>query len=100
VLAGGSLGDPVLAVRIEAVSLLASVPAASLSSEDQRRSDYAALEYVAGQRFNVDRPEGRVTLGAFYAQRGEPAKAETEYRAAIRLAPRAARRTLQSETLQ
>jgi len=78
----------VLAVRIEAVSLLASVPATSLSPEEQQRFDRTAKEYVEVQRFNADRPEGRVTLGAFYAERNEPAKAEAEYQAAIKLAPR------------
>ena len=87
-LASALLTDPVRAVRIEAVSRLAAVPAASLSPEDQQRFDRAAQEYVEIQRFNADRPEARVTLGALYAQRNEPAKAEAEYRAALKLAPR------------
>jgi predicted CXXCH cytochrome family protein len=87
-LAAALLTDPVRAVRIQAVSLLAVVPAASLSPEDQQRFDRAAREFVEVQQFNADRPEGRVTLGAFYAERGEPAKAEAEYQAAIKLAPR------------
>jgi hypothetical protein len=41
-----------------------------------------------GKRAIEERAAARPT--AFYAQRGGPAKAETEYRAAIRLAPRAA----------
>ncbi len=40
------------------------------------------------QRFNGDRPEARVSLGAFFAQRGQNAEAEAEYRAAIKLEPR------------
>ena len=87
-LASALLTDPVRAVRIEAVALLAALPAPSLSPEDQQRFDRAAQEYVEVQRFNADRPEGRVTLGAFFAQRNQPAKAEAEYRAAINLAPR------------
>ena len=87
-LAGALLTDPVRAVRVQATSLLASVPAAGLSADDRRRFDSAAREYVEVQRFNADRPEGRVTLGAFFAQRGEPGMAEAEYRAAITLAPR------------
>lgn len=88
-LAGALLTDPVRAVRVQATSLLAAVPAAHLSTDEQRRFEHAAQEYVAVQRFNADRPEGRVTLGAFFAQRGETDKAEAEYRAAIKLAPRA-----------
>jgi predicted CXXCH cytochrome family protein len=84
----GLLTDPVLAVRVEAAALLAAVPAAGLSADDRERFRRAAQEYFTVQRFNGDRPEGRVTLGAFFAQQGEPDKAEAEYRAAIRLAPR------------
>jgi predicted CXXCH cytochrome family protein len=85
--AGALLTDPALAVRTEAVSLLAAAPTAELSAEDRQRFDHAAQEYIRVQRFNADRPEARVTLGAFYAERGEAAKAEAEYRAAIKLAP-------------
>jgi predicted CXXCH cytochrome family protein len=87
-LAGALLTDRVLAVRLEATALLASVPADNLSADDRQRFDQAAKEYVAVQRFNGDRPEGRVTLGAFFSQRGEADRAEAEYRAAIKLAPR------------
>jgi predicted CXXCH cytochrome family protein len=87
-LANASLSDPVRAVRLQATGLLASMPVGRLSADDRQRFERAAREYVAVQQFNADRPEGRVTLGAFYAQQGEAAKAETEYRAAIKLAPR------------
>jgi predicted CXXCH cytochrome family protein len=87
-IAGALLADPVLAVRVEAVSLLAATPAARLTSGERQRFDRAAQEFIEVQRFNADRPEGRVTLGAFYARRDEPAKAEAEYRAAIKLSPR------------
>jgi predicted CXXCH cytochrome family protein len=82
------LTDPVRAVKVETTALLASVPTARLSAMDQERFRQAAQEYVEVQRFNADRAEGRVTLGAVFSQRGEPDKAEAEYRAAIRLAPR------------
>src|SRR5262249_2145676 len=35
----------------------------------------------------ADRPEGRTTLGSFYARRGLTAEAEAEYQAALRLSP-------------
>jgi predicted CXXCH cytochrome family protein len=87
-LAGTLLADPVRSVRLQATALLASTPAAGLSPDDRQRFDRAAQEYIDVQRLNADRPEGRVTLGAFFSQRGEVDKAEAEYRAAIRLAPR------------
>ena len=87
-LAGSLLADPVRAVRVEATALLAAVPPASLSPDQRQQFERAAQEYIEVQRFNADRPEGRVTLGAFFTQRGESAKAEAEYRAAINLAPR------------
>jgi tetratricopeptide (TPR) repeat protein len=87
-LANGLLGDPVRAVRIEATALLAPFPAVRLSSDDRERFRRAAQEYIQVQRLHADRPEGRVTLGAFFSRQGEPARAEAEYRAAIKLAPR------------
>ena len=87
-LADALLTDPVRAVRVQATGLLASVPATSLSPAQRQSFERAAQEYIEVQRLNADRPEGRVTLGAFFFQRGDPDKAEAEYRAAIKLAPR------------
>jgi predicted CXXCH cytochrome family protein len=87
-LAGALLTDPARAVRVQATSLLASVSAAGLAADDRRRFERAVQEYVEVQRFNADRPEARISLGAFFSRRGETDKAETEYRAAIKLAPR------------
>ena len=87
-LAGSLLADPIRAVRIEAASFLAGVPTDRLSPEDRAHLEHAAQEYVEVQRFNGDRPEARVTLGAFFAQRGQNAEAEAEYQAAIKLEPR------------
>jgi predicted CXXCH cytochrome family protein len=87
-LAGSLLSDPVRAVRIEATAFLAAVPTDRQSPEDRRRFERAAQEYLDVQRFNGDRPEARLTLGAFLAQRGQAAEAEAEYRAAIKLEPR------------
>ena len=86
-LAAALLTDPILAVRMEATTLLASLPEDRLSPDDRRRIEHAVAEYTQVQRLNADRPEGRVTLGAIFTQRGEPDKAEAEYRAAIKLAP-------------
>jgi predicted CXXCH cytochrome family protein len=81
------LSDPVRGVRIRAVSLLAAVPAASQPPADRERFERAAAEFIAAQRLNADRPEGRAALGNFLARRGLPADAETEYKAALRLSP-------------
>lgn len=86
-LAAPLLDDPVRAVRIEAVSFLAETPTDRLSPEARPHFERAAQEYIDAQRFNADRPEARVALGAFFARRGRSSEAEIEYRAATRLVP-------------
>jgi Tfp pilus assembly protein PilF len=81
------LSDPVRAVRIEAASLLAAVPAGQFSTEQRAAFDRASAEYVQTQRYDADRADGRVNLGTFYASRGDAAKGEEEIKAAIRLDP-------------
>ena len=81
------LSDPVRAIRIEAASILAAVPAAQLTTEQRAAFERAASEFVETQRYNADRAEARVNLGAFYGNRGDAAKAEEEIKAAIRLEP-------------
>ena len=81
------LSDPSRGVRIRAVSVLAAVPVASQPASDRAAFERAAAEFVAAQRFNADRPEGRTTLGNFYARRGLGSDAEAEYKAALRLSP-------------
>jgi Tfp pilus assembly protein PilF len=81
------LSDPVRAVRIEAASLLAAVPAGQFSAEQRAAFDRASAEYVETQRYNADRADARVNLGTFYASRGDAAKGEEEIKAAIRLDP-------------
>jgi predicted CXXCH cytochrome family protein len=81
------LSDPVRGVRIRAASLLAAVPPPSQPPPDRDAFERAAAEFVDAQRANAERPEARTTLGSFFARRGQPAAAETEYRAALRLSP-------------
>ena len=69
-LASRLLADPVLGVRIEAASLLASVPQDRLSPDDRNRLSRAIDEYVTAQRVNADRPEHRLNLGNLYLQQG------------------------------
>ena len=86
-LASPLLSDPSRGVRIRAASLLAAVPRANQPAVDRERFERAAAEFVDAQRFNADRPESRSALGSFFAKRGRPADAETEYKAALRLSP-------------
>jgi predicted CXXCH cytochrome family protein len=86
-LAAPLLVDSVRAVRLRAVSLLASVATANEPAADRERFERAAAEFIAAQRLNADRPEARMTLGSFYARRGLTAEAEAEYKAAQRLSP-------------
>jgi predicted CXXCH cytochrome family protein len=81
------LSDPVRGVRMRAALLLAAVPTARQPSADRARFESAAAEFVAARRLNADRPEERATLASFYTRRGLTAEAETEYKAALRLAP-------------
>jgi tetratricopeptide (TPR) repeat protein len=79
------LSDPLKAARIEAVSLLESIPPAQLTAERRSAFERAAIEYVDVQGFNADRAEARVNLGTFYGTRGEASRGEEELKAAIRL---------------
>lgn len=84
-IAASALTDPVSGVRIRAASLLAGLPASVQPAEHRADYEKAAQEYIAAQRLNADRPEGRTSLGSFFARQGQAAAAETEYLAALRL---------------
>jgi predicted CXXCH cytochrome family protein len=86
-LAAPLLADPLRAIRIEAVSVLAPLPAQQLNSEQRAAFERASAEYVASQQYNADRAEARVNLGTFYGNRGDPVKAEREFKAALGLNP-------------
>src|SRR3984893_16444002 len=81
------LSDANRGVRIRAAALLAAVPAARQPGADREPFEQAAAEFVAAQRLNADRPEGRATLGNFLARRGHTAEAEAEFKTALRLNP-------------
>jgi tetratricopeptide (TPR) repeat protein len=87
VLAGPHLSDPLRALRIAAVSVLAPVPLDSLDAETRQAFARASAEYVDSQRYNADRAEGRVNLGTFYVGRGDASRGEQELKVAIRLDP-------------
>jgi len=79
--------DPVKAVRIKAGRALAAAPLEAASPAQVSKRDRAFAEYVASQEAVAERPEAHANLGTFFAERGDPARAESEYRHAIRLQP-------------
>jgi tetratricopeptide (TPR) repeat protein len=81
------LNDPVRDVRIEAARALGPVPQNLLSAEQRRKLDAAIAEFVSAQNASAERPEGHVSLGTFYAQRGQFRDAIAELRKAIALQP-------------
>jgi Flp pilus assembly protein TadD len=81
------LRDPYRANRLEAVRLLAGLPMDRFAPADRTAFDLAAVEYVESLRYNADRPEARVALGSFLAQRGRLPEAERELREAAAFAP-------------
>ncbi len=82
------LNDPIRVVRIAAINALAdSFSTVSATPEQQRAFEHAATEYRAMQRFNADRAEAWLNLGALDVRLGEFAPAETAYQRAIRMQP-------------
>jgi tetratricopeptide (TPR) repeat protein len=81
------LGDPVRLVRIDAARALAGEPESRLSPQARALFAGALDEYVAVQRFNADRPEGRANLGNLYATQGRFDDAAAAFRAALALDP-------------
>lgn len=81
------LTDPVLAVRIEAASLLADTPQDRMTADDRAKLSRALDEYIEAQRVNADRPEHRVNLAGLYLRQQRFTDAEAELNAARRLDP-------------
>ena len=86
-LAFNLLNDPVRAVRIKAITILASVPKEQLTAEQQTVFEKAIHEYITAQLANADRPEAHLNTGLLYVQLGRFAEAETSYRTALKLQP-------------
>ncbi len=77
------LHDPVRGVRALAVATLAEVPAEHMTSGQRIHFQEAADDYLRSLRFNADDPGAQVSLGNFYAARGELTEAEQAYREAL-----------------
>jgi tetratricopeptide (TPR) repeat protein len=84
-MAGPLLSDPVRAVRIEAVPLLA--PVEGELGDRKAAFDAAVAEYLAVQRENGDQPSSFMNLGNFWSSRGDAVQAERDYREGIKLDP-------------
>lgn len=80
------LGDPVLGVRLEAVSLLLETWP-QLDPSRRKILTPGIDEYVAVQDGNADRPESQVNLGNLHGLRDDPQRAEAAFRRAIALEP-------------
>jgi Tfp pilus assembly protein PilF len=81
------LADEVRVVRMDAARGLAGSTEQHLSSEDRVRFDKALDEYIAGQRFNAERPEAQVNLANLYLARGQVGEAEAAVFRAIEIDP-------------
>lgn len=86
--AASLLRDPILAVRIQAVSTL-SPARATLRQANQESFKAAELEYINAQEAIAERPESHINLGILYFEGGEPEKAEESYVRALQMEPRA-----------
>ncbi|TXG79356.1 MAG: tetratricopeptide repeat protein [Rhodocyclaceae bacterium] len=81
------LGDPRREVRMAAAQALAGDAETRLSASDRRRFEQALGEYVAAEKFDADRPEGRTNLGNLAAVRGRYDEAIAAYKDALALDP-------------
>jgi tetratricopeptide (TPR) repeat protein len=81
------LDDPVREVRMEAARALAGEPETRLAPQDRAKFTTALDEYVAAERFNADRPEGRTSLANLHALQGKYEDAIAAYRGALALDP-------------
>ena len=79
--------DPVRAVRIEAARMVAGVDPRAVEPLAFKHLIEAMGEYVDAQEASLDRPSARLNLGNLYAEAGDPALAEEQYRAALVLDP-------------
>ena len=72
---------------MDAARALAGAIEQQLSPEDRKRFATALDEYVAGQRFNAERPEAQLNLANLYLTRGQVGEAEADLLKAIEIDP-------------
>lgn len=80
-----ALSDPVRSVRIQAASTLAEGPPPGATAAERTAFESAMAEYIASERFNADRAEGRSNLARLFVRQGKTAEAEREYLASFEL---------------
>jgi Flp pilus assembly protein TadD len=81
------LEDGIRSVRVAAARAIADVPDQALSPADRDRRNRGLDEWERVQQFNADTAGARVNLGAYYAERGDLARAKEQYEAARKLEP-------------
>ena len=81
------LGDPVRAVRVEAVPALAEIPPESMTESQRVAFDRALDDFFVAQGANAERPEAHVNLGIVAVRRGRLDDARRAYDAALRVGP-------------
>jgi tetratricopeptide (TPR) repeat protein len=84
----GMLDDPTRDVRLEAVPLVADIPADRLQPAEVASRDRAIAEYVTSQQVNADRADSHVNLGLLWSGLGRTAQARAELEEALVLDPR------------
>lgn len=84
--AGHLLRDSLLAVRVEAVPILAPL-LETLPAEDRVRLQAGIAEYLDVQAFNDDRPESHTNRAGIHLALGETTDAEAAFREALALQP-------------
>jgi tetratricopeptide (TPR) repeat protein len=83
-----ALDDPQRDVRLEAVPIIAVIPAERLNAVQVAARDRGIKEYETSQRFNADRPESHVNLGLLWATLGRHAEAQAAYEVALSIDPK------------
>ncbi len=83
-LALAHVDDPVRNVRIKAARAVASLPDNLLDPAQREARDRAFAFWLDAQAVNADRPEPHFDIGIVYAERGDAAKAESEFRLAMK----------------
>jgi predicted CXXCH cytochrome family protein len=79
------LRDPVRAARVEAARAMSGMSPRAMSPEQRNDFANAYKELVVGEAVDEDRPEAHLNLGLLDTRQGQPAEADKEYQAALRL---------------
>jgi predicted CXXCH cytochrome family protein len=77
--------DPVKAVRLDALSALASVPRELLKPYQREAFDTALAEYREAMAYSLDFSSSGFNLGNLHTNLGQPAEAEKYYRLALKI---------------